>query len=181
MKYLILIAPLVIGGALGAVLGYYGKCAGGACPLTATPWRGGIIGLGIGALVALSYGMGNAGRHPAARPVGHDASVIQHINTPEEFDNVVLNAATLTLVDFYADWCPPCRKLAPVLEDVAHEHSDHLLVAKVDVDKNRELAQRYGVRGIPHLILFRDGQELGTQTGFMDKRRLTQWIQAHKE
>ncbi|MEQ9570360.1 MAG: thioredoxin [Longimicrobiales bacterium] len=77
----------------------------------------------------------------------------------DDFDTTVLGAEVPVLVDFYADWCAPCRMVAPVLDEVAHDTVGRLLVAKVDTDRAPEVAGRYGIRSIPTMILFRDGTE----------------------
>jgi len=81
------------------------------------------------------------------------------------------------LVDFYADWCGPCQMMAPVLKEVAAEFGDKVKIIKVDVDKNQPIAQRFGVRSIPSLILFKNGQIKANKAGVMTKRDLTKMIQ----
>jgi thioredoxin 2 len=77
----------------------------------------------------------------------------------DDFDTTVLGADVPVLVDFYADWCAPCRMIAPVLDDIAHETVGRLLIAKVDTDRAQDVAGRYGIRSIPTLILFDGGDE----------------------
>ena len=78
----------------------------------------------------------------------------------EDFDGTVLQAQVPVLVDFYADWCAPCKMLAPTIDDIARANEGRLLVVKVDTDQAPELAQRYGIRGVPTVILFREGDEV---------------------
>lgn len=80
------------------------------------------------------------------------------------------------LVDFYADWCGPCQMMAPVLKEVAEEFGEAVSIIKVDVDKNQPIAQRFGVRSIPNLILFKNGQIQVNKAGVMTKRELTEMI-----
>ncbi|WP_305982300.1 thioredoxin [Roseivirga thermotolerans] len=80
------------------------------------------------------------------------------------------------LVDFYADWCGPCQMMVPVLKEVAQEMGDRLKVIKVDVDKNQPIAQRFGVRSIPMLILFKSGEIQWKKAGAITKRELTQLL-----
>lgn len=85
----------------------------------------------------------------------------------------------LVLVDFHATWCGPCRMLDPVLDELIKDNSELKLV-KVDVDESRELASQYQVMSVPTLILFKDGQVVDTQNGFLPKEMLEAWIQKHE-
>jgi thioredoxin 2 len=88
----------------------------------------------------------------------------------EDFDKTVLQAQAPVLVDFYADWCAPCRMVAPFVDEIAREHAGRLLVAKVDTDRAPEVAMKYGIRSIPTLIVFSDGKELERSVGFEPER-----------
>ncbi len=83
-----------------------------------------------------------------------------------DFEKTVLGTEAPVLVDFYADWCGPCKMMAPLLDQIARERTGHLLIAKVDTDRATGLAQRFGIRGIPTLVLFQDGEEVGRSVGF---------------
>lgn len=90
------------------------------------------------------------------------------------FDEAVKEG--VVLVDFYADWCGPCKMIAPILKEVQDSNPDTLKVVKVDVDADGELAQRFDVMSIPTLILFKDGKPVGRRTGFMPKPELEKFI-----
>ena len=94
-----------------------------------------------------------------------------------EFEAEVLRAATPVLVDFYADWCGPCQTQTPILESLAANQSDQIKVVKVDVDQDPNLAKRFGVRSIPTLVLFRQGQAIATGTGVHSNTQLNELIQ----
>lgn len=88
----------------------------------------------------------------------------------EDFDRTVLGAGVPVLVDFYADWCGPCKMVAPLVDEIAHDHLGRMLVVKVDTDRAPEVAGRYGIRSIPTIILFRDGEETERSMGFEPER-----------
>lgn len=94
------------------------------------------------------------------------------------FDADVLNASGPVVVDFWAEWCGPCKQIAPALEDIASELGDKVTVAKVNIDDNPQTPAKYGVRGIPTLILFKDGQVASMKVGAMPKSKIQEWIES---
>lgn len=96
-----------------------------------------------------------------------------------EFKNLVIEKEGLKLVDFYADWCGPCRMLGPVLEDLSQDIND-VEFFKINVDNDGELAQAYQVSSIPTLILFKDGKLVDKKIGFLPKDALVEWIKTNK-
>ena len=88
----------------------------------------------------------------------------------------LISQDTPVLVDFYADWCGPCQSMAPVLKEVAGELKGKVKIIKIDVDKNQSVAQKFGVRGIPHFVLFKSGKVVTQKSGMMTKIDLTQMI-----
>lgn len=92
--------------------------------------------------------------------------------TDADFQQTVTNTTVPVVVDFYADWCGPCKMMAPVLDDFAHEKAGHVLVLKLDTDANPATAQRFGIRGIPTLIAFRNGQEAARRVGLVQRQEL---------
>lgn len=97
----------------------------------------------------------------------------KHISDAE-FDGAVSSGAVL--VDFWAEWCGPCKQIGPVLDEVSKEMEGKLTVAKVNIDENPESPQKYGVRGIPTLILFKDGKPVATKVGSLPKGQLLEWL-----
>jgi thioredoxin 1 len=105
------------------------------------------------------------------------SDAITHV-TDSAFEQEVLNSELPVLVDFWAEWCGPCKMIAPVLEEISEEYSGRMRVCKVDVDSNAETPQKYGVRGIPTLILFNGGNIEATKVGALSKTQLKEFIDA---
>jgi len=98
--------------------------------------------------------------------------------TDDSFSNDVLKAKGTVLVDFWADWCGPCKAIAPALEEIGAEFAGKLTIAKVNIDDNPVTPNTYAVRGIPTLILFKDGKPVSTKVGAAPKSVLKQWVEA---
>ncbi len=97
--------------------------------------------------------------------------------TDASFDSDVLKAGKPVLVDFWAEWCGPCRAIAPALEDIAGDLKEKLTVAKINIDENPGTPQKYNVRGIPTLILFKNGQVAAMKVGALPKNKLQEWVE----
>ena len=97
--------------------------------------------------------------------------------TDAEFETQVIKSEKPVLVDYWAEWCGPCKMIAPVLEEVAEDLSDKVLIGKLNVDENSQTPPKYGIRGIPTLMLFKDGEVVGTQVGAISKNDLVNFIE----
>lgn len=107
----------------------------------------------------------------------------EHIRyvTDATFAADVLQAPLPVLVDYWAEWCGPCRSIAPILEEIAKEYAGRMTVAKMNVDENQQTPQKYAVRGIPTLMLFKNGNIAETKVGALSKSQLTAFIDSHIE
>jgi len=151
------VAILLLGAGIGALMGYFGKCSSGACPLTANPWRGAAWGTFL-ALIVVWPMLAGALR----KPVPPSPNVL-HAADSAEFESTVSEG--VCLVDFYADWCGPCRSLAPVINELADEYKGRAKVLKINIDHHSELARKYGVSSIPTVVIMKDGKELERVAG----------------
>lgn len=96
--------------------------------------------------------------------------------TDQDFESTVLNAGTPVLVDFWADWCGPCKMVAPILDELASEMGGKITIAKMNIDNSPMTPTKYGVRSIPTLMLFKDGKVTATQIGAQSKSKLAAWL-----
>ena len=100
---------------------------------------------------------------------------IRHV-TDDSFEQDVLQAAGPVVVDFWAEWCGPCKQIAPALEDLASEYGEKVQVVKVNIDHNPATPSRYGVRGIPTIMMFKAGEVAAVKVGALPKSRLFEWV-----
>lgn len=157
-----LILSLLIGGGLGAAVGYSGQCSTGACPLTANWKRGALFGAGLGLLFHFSSGGFSTYRPPKnVKPV-----------TEASFETEVLQANRPVLVDFYAPWCGPCRAMSPALDLVAGELSGQIKFVQVNIDHAPEVARQFAVSAVPTLLVFKDGKVVDTLVGAKSAQEL---------
>ena len=153
-----MVVMVAIGAGIGAGLGYFGKCTSGACPLTATWWRGAIFGGLLGAVVySTSAGNSSAAMNESSRNVTRI--------TEAQFAGEVEKSTLPVVVDFYATWCGPCKRLAPRLDKLAEEFSGKIKFVKVNVDEAQELAGRFRVEEIPTLLFLKKGKVEDRVTG----------------
>jgi len=99
--------------------------------------------------------------------------------TDDSFGEDVLKAAAPVLVDFWAEWCGPCKMIAPILDEIASEFEGKLTIAKLNIDENPGTAPKYGIRGIPTLLLFKDGEVAATKVGALSKSQLKEFLTAN--
>jgi len=104
-----------------------------------------------------------------------------HINpvTDDTFEPEVLNSDLPVLVDYWAEWCGPCKSIAPILDEVAQEYGGRLKVAKMNVDENQQVPAKFGIRGIPTLMLFKNGNLEATKVGALSKSQLTAFLDSN--
>ena len=106
------------------------------------------------------------------------SEAIKHISDAS-FETDVLKSGTPVLVDYWAEWCGPCKAIAPILEEVARDYGARIQIAKMNVDENRDVPAKFGIRGIPTLMLFKDGQLAATKVGAQSKSQLTSFLEGH--
>jgi thioredoxin 1 len=106
------------------------------------------------------------------------SDLIKHISDAS-FDADVLQSGQPVLVDYWAEWCGPCKMIAPILDEVAKEYTGRLNVAKMNVDQNRDVPAKFGIRGIPTLMIFKGGQLAATKVGALSKAQLTAFVDAN--
>ena len=95
------------------------------------------------------------------------------------FEDDVLNQTVPVLVDYWAEWCGPCKLIAPILEEIAAEYGDKIRIAKINIDENPDTPPKYGIRGIPTLLLFKDGKVAATKVGALSKSQLVEFLDAN--
>ncbi len=103
-------------------------------------------------------------------------SNVIEVQNKEDFTNEVLNSESPVLVDFWAEWCGPCKMIAPILDEIAKEYGEKLKICKIDVDSNPDIAPKFGIRGIPTLIMFKDGNAESTKVGAVSKSQLIEFV-----
>ena len=94
----------------------------------------------------------------------------------DNFDNEISSSNLPVLVDFWAEWCGPCKSLGPILEEISNDLKDQLKVVKVNLDENQDLAMKYSIRSIPTLLLFKEGKLIDTKVGLLPKSDLVEWL-----
>jgi thioredoxin 1 len=103
------------------------------------------------------------------------SNAVIHV-TDSDFSKIVLQSESPILVDYWAEWCGPCKQIAPILDEIAEEYTDRITVAKINIDDNPQTPQNYGVRGIPTLMLFKNGEIEATKVGALTKGQLASFL-----
>jgi thioredoxin 1 len=106
------------------------------------------------------------------------SELIKHVSD-SSFDSDVIKSDKPVLVDFWAEWCGPCKGIAPILDEASKDYDGRLQIAKLNVDENRDVPAKFGIRGIPTLMLFKDGELAATKVGALSKAQLTAFIDGH--
>jgi thioredoxin 1 len=159
------IIGIAVGVALGALMGHFGKCSSGGCPLTANPYRGAIYGGVMGALFAFSFAGSSQSVKADAGGAAAESAAIVHVNSNADFEKYVVNATMPCLADFYSDRCGPCRRLAPVIAELADKYDGRAVICKVSLDAAPGLSAPHGIRGIPAVLFFDGGKEVARVVG----------------
>jgi thioredoxin 1 len=190
---------VLIGGAIGAVVGYFGKCSSGTCPLTANPYRGAIYGAIVGTLLASAFST-----QPKEKPEGSNVVHVENKSDPnleklkangsplmesltkETFLQEVFNyeqnkewkfeGELPCIIDFYADWCGPCKMVEPVLKELAKEYQGKINIYRVDTQAQQELAATFGIQSIPSLLFVPLNDKPQMAVGALPKETLKKTI-----
>ncbi len=139
-----------------------------------------LLKLTISLSFVMAMSLAGCSQQPAAPKEAEAAAPAELIKHLDASSFTAETQKGLVMVDFWATWCPPCRQMAPILDEVAKDVAGKVTLAKVDVDKNRELASQYNIQGIPTLILFKDGKEVARYVGLQSKDYLLQQLNQTK-
>ncbi len=160
-----MLAGLLIGAGVGAVVGYWGQCSTGACPLTANPFRGAIYGAVLGGIIATMAGKSEGFVKEKTRTNLTESTKMQiNIGSDAAFEKI-MQPKGVYLLDFYAEWCSPCKMLEPVIEAVAKKYEGKATVCKVDVMQLPNKAAEFKIEGIPTVVIIKDGREVERLVG----------------
>jgi thioredoxin 1 len=190
---------VLIGGVIGAVVGYFGKCSSGACPLTANPYRGAIYGAVVGALLASflstrpkekpegsgavhienksdsNVGVFKANGSPLMESLSKE-SFLQKVFNYEQNKEWKFEGELPCIVDFYADWCGPCKMVEPILQELAQEYQGKLNIYRVDTQAQQELAAAFDIQSIPSILFIPLNDKPQMAVGALPKETLKKTI-----
>lgn len=156
---------VLIGGGLGAALGYSGKCSSGTCPLTATWQRGAMYGAMLGLIFYFLSGNGSSAS------VNESTPNVKRISE-SQFDAEVTQATSPVVVDIYAPWCGPCKRLSPMLDELAGALTNRIKFVKLNADEASALSQRLHIQGVPTLLFFKGGKVVDGLVGLPSRENL---------
>jgi len=170
-----------IGGAIGVVLGYFGKCTTGTCPLTANPYRGAIYGAVMGILLTSIFMQRPKAQPKELSPQEEQISLQPHsigespinIDSESDFQAHVLDNGSICLVDLFSHRCPPCQALLPTISLLAKAYAGKVTICKVNVDHLAAIAKRYRIYGIPTVLIVNKGQEVKRLIGLRSQAEYT--------
>ncbi len=165
MKFIIFILAGVL---IGGIMGYVGKCTSGACPFTANPFRG----AGFGALLGLLFAVASPGNPFASKEPLLESDAIINVESAAQLEALIKTSPVPVLVDFYADWCGPCRRLSPELSALADLWKENARIVKVNVDRHRDIAGTFQVKGIPDIRILSGGREVQRMVGYRSRDQL---------
>jgi thioredoxin 1 len=194
-----LLLGVLIGGLIGACLGYFGKCSSGVCPLTANPYRGAIYGAVLGALLTSVFWPKSQELHQTSNAVhvnsesDSKATVLKEKRRPlvesltkESFLQKVFNyeqnkewkfeGELPCIIDFYADWCRPCKMVEPILQELAQEYQGKLNIYRIDTQAQQELAAAFGIQSIPSILFVPLNDKPQMAVGALPKKTLEKVI-----
>jgi len=159
-----LVLTVLVGAGLGAGLGYFGKCSTGSCPLTANWRRGALYGATLGLLFHAVL------PHDASSPAESTQNV--RLIQESQFEPEVLQATEPVVVDFFATWCGPCKRLSPMLDELAEPLTNQVKFVKIDVDRSARLAEQFGIQAVPTVLIFRNGKVVDKIVGLPSRGAL---------
>jgi thioredoxin len=161
---------LLLGGAAGAALGYFGKCSSGTCPLTAN-WRRGAL---FGALLGLMFHLMSGGGSSASNESSLNVKLIRE----DQFNAEVMQASMPVVVDFFATWCGPCKRLSPLLDELAGPLTNRVRFVKMDIDKSPGLTRRFDIQAVPTLVFFKKGEIVDRVLGLPPENELKERLES---
>lgn len=162
---------ILIGGGIGATVGYLNKCKSGACPLVATWRRGALYGAVLAGAFCFATGCGSG-----SAEMNQSTANVKHI-TDAEFEAEVTQATLPVVVDCYATWCGPCKLLSPIVDALADKYAGKIKFVKVNVDESPKVSQVFQVQAIPTLLYFKNGKLVTTSVGLLPKSELIQRLE----
>jgi len=165
---------IIIGGILGALMGHYGKCTSGSCPLTANPYRGAIYGILMATLLVFALSKTDSSKLPSNKR--KENSMVLQLEKEVDFKNQVLESSDVCLVDFFSHSCPPCRMLEPTIKQLGQEYDGKAKIIQVNLDQVPELARQFGINAIPAVIFFKNGKEVQRIVGLRSKAEYSQLL-----